>query len=158
MRTDNEILDRIKYLDSDNSLDFLNFQRALLVSSLPFDKAKRFLKPEATADKWSHQKNDHDAIKAEILEYMPFAWEKANDCRGNSAYRSLEYMKCWFWFLGHDIEDALSNYTHYGKPQLRAICEHLNIDWRKYDSGEWVNFEDDTPVCADDVACIDLKI
>jgi len=74
---------------------------------------------------------------------MPFAWEKANGCRGISASRSLRHMVAWLWLDGQDefLEkwNDLRDYEYYGKPQLIAICELYGIDWKKFDDGVRTN-------------------
>jgi hypothetical protein len=53
-------------------------------------------------------------------------------------------MQAWLWLLGDEYRGAveeLNDYDHYGKPQLRAICERLDIDWRSLDDGRWTNEE-----------------
>jgi hypothetical protein len=75
---------------------------------------------------------------------MPFAWEKANDCRGLSANRSIEHMTAWLWMLGDDLADKMDGlYEYYGKPCLRAICEKYGCKWQQWDDGVWRNSEDD---------------
>jgi len=120
-----------------------------LVIWLPFELARPWLKDEATPETW--QKNGcprpltDASVIAAIKDYMPFAWDKANNCRGLSAGRSIHHMQAWLWLLGADDEviDAIEHYSHYGKPQLRAICEALGIDWQSLDDGQWRESESD---------------
>ena len=35
------------------------------------------------ANEWASNINEKESILKEMLDYMPFAWEKANGCRGN---------------------------------------------------------------------------
>ena len=143
MRTPEEILARINELESG---DIFGFQREDLISFLPFDAAKPWLKEGCTSDDWEIKTPDQDTIKAEILDYLPFAWEKANNCRGLSAARSLDHMKAWLWLYDKDIyktfEPKLADYDCYGKHQLAAISEFFGFPWREHDNGEWVNNED----------------
>lgn len=76
MRTDDEILARIEEVKAD---DWIGWQTSNLIVRLPFEKAKPYLKPEAKAEEWKISPRDHDALLAEMLDYMPFAWEKANN-------------------------------------------------------------------------------
>jgi len=141
MRTDDEI---IAHIDAVSGSDFFGTQTGDLIVRLPFDKAKQFLKPEATSDGWEISPRDREAVLDEMKEYMDFAWGKANDCRGLSAGRSLDHMRAWLWLAGEDgFLGALriDDYSHYGKPQLRAICERYDWDWESLDNGEWVNVE-----------------
>lgn len=149
MRTTDEILKRIAELDA---TDIFGFTRSDLILSLPFEAAKPFLKADAAEEDWDYQSPDEENIVSVIKTYMPFAWEKANNCRGLSAARSLDHMKAWLWLLGEDeAAGSLGDYTHYGKPELRAICEHYGVDWKELDDGEWKNSEYGDYVSADEV-------
>lgn len=148
-RTTAEILEKINQLDSDNS-DFFGFQRSGIIEYLSFDDAKLFLKEGASREKWGDVKSrTHESIKDEILSYMPFAWEKANDNRGLSAGRSINHMQAWLWMMGEDnAAEAIRGYSMYGKPQLRAICEHFGWDWKQWDDGRWTNDESSKGISA----------
>jgi hypothetical protein len=82
-----------------------------------------------------------------MLEYMPFAWDKANDMRGLSAGRSVQHFVGWTWLAGDDELSAWcddnSNYQHYGKEILVRICEHYGWDWRQWDDGVRTNGGDE---------------
>lgn len=141
-RTNEEIIARIAEVEK---LDMFGTIGGDLMSFLPFDLAKPYLKDDATAEKWAeHQvQNDKAAILATMVDYMPFAWGKASDRRGLSAMRSLNHMQAWLWMLGHDkAVTFLDDYTQYGKPQLRAICEAFGWDWRQWDDNRWSSEED----------------
>lgn len=131
MRTESEILDRIDVIADD---DWLGTRRNELIPRLSFDKAKSFLKDSVTENEWLPRPRDHEQIKKEMLEYMPFAWEKANNCRGISAARSIDHYKEWLWLLG-DCEIDLDSYELYGKPQLKRICAKYGWDWRQWHNG-----------------------
>lgn len=141
-RTDNEILSRIKSLENDPA-DFFGFQRSDLIGYLPFESAKPFLKEGATKEDWPHHKpRNRQSVMDDMLSYMSFAWEKANNNRGLSAARSINHMQSWLWMLGEeDAAKAIEDYDLYGKPQLRAICEHFGWDWEQWDDGRWANDE-----------------
>lgn len=139
-RTNKEILARIEAVAD---RDWIGTMRGDLVSRLSFEDAKPFLKDDASATDWGEPRpRDREGILAEMLDYMPFAWEKANNNRGISASRSLEHMSAWLWLLGHDAAaDQVLRYDLYGKPRLRAICEAFEWDWRQWDDGRWTNDE-----------------
>lgn len=143
MRTQEEILERIKQVSSE---DIFGTQTSDLIQFLTYDNAKQFLSKEAAKLIEDGEKEwipDTDPI-AEIKSYMDFAWEKANNRRGLSAIRSLQHMKTWLWLAGEDaMSKSLDEYTHYGKPQLVKICEKYDIDWKALDDDRWVNNEDD---------------
>lgn len=154
MRTFDEIVSRCKAVESD---DWMGTQRGDLIAYLPFDHAKPFLKEGASAVDWKPREISDAAVLAELKGYMDFAWGKANDCRGLSAGRSLDHMKAWLWLLGDDaMAVAIEDYSHYGKPQLRAICEKYEITWRPLDDGMWRNNEDEDYEIADSIRVSDV--
>ena len=157
MRTDEEILAKMKAVEAD---DFFGSIREDLIEFLPFEHAKPFLKDGVTAEQWAPaiKQRDRDTVIGLIRGYMNFAWDKANNGRGLSANRSLNHMQAWLWMLGEDeAADALfAEYELYGKPQLRAICEHFGIDWRALDDGRWANDECGDGVPADDAPAVTL--
>lgn len=142
MRSDAEIIDRIKAVKAD---DWMGTQSTDLICCLPFEAAKPWLKETATPEGWETSSREIASVRDRIHEYMNFAWGKANNCRGISAARSLDHMKSWLWLAGEDDFlrrlGGLEDYTHYGKPQLRAVCEHFGWDWRQWDDGKWRNEE-----------------
>lgn len=138
MRTQEEILERIKFWEDD---DFLGTKRRDLVEFLDFENAKQFLKDEVTESDWTKEVDPVACIK----NYMEFAWDKANNCRGLSAWRSIEHMTAWIWLLGdEDLQKKFdeTEYEHYGKEKLIVVCEHLGIDWEKYDDGIRTNTDE----------------
>ena len=150
-RTPEEIVARLKEIEK---TDFFGFQRSDILECLPFNAARPFLRDGATADQWAQYMKPRDAesIKARMLEYMPFAWDKANDCRGLSAMRSIEHMKAWLWLLNDPLGARLDDLFHYyGKPCLRAICEKYGWDWRQWDDGSWRNSEDESGLSPEEV-------
>lgn len=144
MRTSDEIVNRINELEHD---DFFGFQRSDLIPFLPFEHAKSFLKEDVTADDWKPKSAPtKEAVKADIIAYLPFAWKKANDCRWLSAVRSLDHMKAWLWLYDQSVYDAfapkLEDCDCYGKHQLAAISEYFGFPWREHDDDIWCNEED----------------
>lgn len=137
MRTDEEILTRIESVKAD---DWLGTQISDLLVRLPFEKAHPYLKPDMTADEWKVVPRDRDAMLAEMLDYMPFAWDKANNCRGISAGRSMDHYSVWTWLAGDDLGD-LRRYNYYGKNNLVRICKHYGWDAGQWDDGERTNGE-----------------
>lgn len=119
MRNQEEIVERIKAAAPG---DMFGFSRDVLLCALDFEHAKPFLKREATAEQWTALLTDRDVTKA-ALEYLNFAWGKAEDHRGLSAGRSVEKMTEYCWLLGHDvkpIEEA--GYAQYGAPKLKVVA------------------------------------
>jgi len=136
MRTQKEILERF---NQRRKTDMLGFEVYEYLYYLDYKYAKPFLKKEVTEEDWKHKKIPP---AEKIKDYMPFAWKKANDCRGISAARSILHMLAWLWLDGKDEfleKNDIENYEYYGKPQLIAICELYGIDWKKYDDGVRTN-------------------
>jgi len=136
MRTQEEILKRIEAREKHDSL---GFEKNEYIYFLDYEHAKPFLKDDAKPENWRQEKR----APAEIIKnYMKFAWEKANDCRGISAGRSIMHMVAWLWLDGRDYflkKNNIENYEYYGKPQLIKICDLYGIDWKKYDDGVRTN-------------------
>ncbi len=137
MRTTEEILNRIRERQPH---DACGFEWPYYLGQLPFDKAKPHLKDGVKAEEWPAPKTD-EQIKTEAIEYMPFAWQKANDCRGISAYRSLAHYMAWLWLLGEDEFDDIQEYEFYGKPQLERICAYFGLDPKQWDDGSRTNVD-----------------
>ena len=135
MRTNEEIHARIEAVKAD---DWMGTQRSDLIQRLPFEEAKRYLKPEVTSDEWNHLPRDRESLVAEMLKYMPFAWEKANGRRGLSAGRSMGHYTSLTWLAGDDLGN-LGDYQFYGKDNLRRICDFYGWDADQWDDGERVN-------------------
>lgn len=131
MRTDEEITARI---EEQYPEDMLGFMTQDLILALPFDKAKPYLSDTVTAETWTPKPRDADSLKCRMVEYMPFAWDKANNKRGISAARSLCHYASWLWLAGVDLGN-LTEYTAYGKEHLRRICEYLGLDPDQWDDG-----------------------
>ena len=132
MRTQQEILDRIKKRRPDDSL---GLEVPYYFPALDFEHVRSSLKSGATEEEWKSAMMTEEDTRAEAIRYMDFAWEKANDCRGLSAWRSLAHYVAWMWLLGYENTERWLNYTYYGKPQLIEICELLGLDHKKWDDG-----------------------
>lgn len=138
MRSIEEIMNKIRNQDP---ADIFGTERNDLIAVLPFEAAREFLVAEATEEAWNKEcvPMTDEGVRTSIVNYMPFAWDKANDCRGLSSARSLFHMRAWLWLLGVDLD--INAYEYYGKPHLRGICEALGVDWRALDNGRWRNGE-----------------
>ena len=129
------------------SEDPLGFEWHEYIRALPKEDllAQRgvLLKEDATLDGFAPDLTSDDAIRACCIDYMPFAWEKANGSRGISAWRSLAHYKAWLWMLGTDEFEGVEEYEHYGKEWLRRICVFLGLDADRWDDGVRVDSEDE---------------
>lgn len=131
MRTDEEILERIK---EKKETDFFGFETSDLIVVLSLEHVKPFLKDPSKNKDWKADPRDRESIIKKIKDYMPFAWEKANDERGLSAGRSMAHFNSWVWLAGDDLGD-LNEYKFYGKDNLVRICELYGLDHSKWDDG-----------------------
>lgn len=125
MRTKEEILARFKTAD-----DMFGTQAGDLIQFLEFQDAKEHLneefvkKVEQGEEKWIPLTDP----KKEILNYLEFAYDKAESRRGLSAQRSLLHFMTWIWLddpkFYDEIIEELENYTNYGIPALDKISKH----------------------------------
>ena len=123
MRTQKEI--RQRFIDAD---DMFGTVQGDLIHAMTFEVAKEFLKEEYVKEvesgekKWQQLKD----TKKEILGYLGFAYDKADNQRGLSANRSMLHFEAWIWLDDADfyeeIKDLLTNYTNYGIPALDKIA------------------------------------
>ena len=144
MRTQAEIIARI---EERRPGDVLGFEWPEYASYLEFKNARSFLKEGTVKADWKVCELSKDNLLAAMLDYMPFAWEKANNCRGISANRSVMHFVAWTWLMGDDdfakkIQDEYENNYHiYGKPTLEMICKHYGWDFSQWDDGRRSNVE-----------------
>lgn len=139
IRTEEEVL--AKFLEVKEE-DFFGFKTNDLLERLPFKFIKQYLKEDATEEKWEEvrQPLTRESILKAMEEYMPFAWEKANNCRGLSAGRSMAHFMMWTWLLCDDFGD-LEEYEYYGKDNLVKLCEFYGWDHTQWDDGIRSNTE-----------------
>jgi hypothetical protein len=117
-----------------------NFATNDLLEHLEYEYAKEFLKTDVTPERWAEIQVGRKPIREQMVEYMPFAWEKANNCRGLSACRSIQHYQNWLWLIGQDqLAVDIEHYEYYGKPQLIRICEFLGLDAQTWDDGVRTN-------------------
>lgn len=134
-RTQEEIVARIERL---MLTDMLGFKTEDLILALDYEQAKPYLKDTTTAEDWKPEPIDRESVIQRMYDYMPFAWEKANDCKGISARRSIAHFMSWIWLAGDDLGD-LTKCQFYGKDELRKICAHYGWDADQWDDGERTN-------------------
>lgn len=161
MRTKEEIIKRIEERKSN---DIFGWEIGELIQCLPFEEAEKYLSKQndrvvvidgsekPNKDTWKQDSYLYIDVLERMQNYMNFAWEKANDCRGLSASRSYMHYLAWIWLAGDEITLSdifnTSNYKYYGKLQLVRICEHYGWDWKKFDNDIWINNTTDIPLTA----------
>lgn len=121
LRTEESILERVRQCDN-----FLGFDKEVLVPYLPFSLANQFLVEGAKEEDWQPVANEVEAIFKEALDYLTFAYGKAQNHRGISASRSVDKMTEYCWLLGDD-EDVVGNadWGQYGVGRLFAAAKFL---------------------------------
>lgn len=125
MRTQEEIMVRFEKAD-----DLFGTQKGDLIDYMSFENAKPYLQEEYLAkvesgeEKWEIKTDP----EKEILDYLDFAYDKAEGERGLSAGRSMLHFKTWIWLddekFYNEVIDLIDNYTNYGIPALDKISEH----------------------------------
>ena len=152
MRTDEEILKKVQNL-KERYKEFILLgatEIADLVIRLPFEKAKPFLHKTPKSEDWKVAPRDRESLLKEMYDYMPFAWDKANDCKGLSASRSMEHYQAWVWLAGDDLGD-FSEYDYYGKDHLSRICDYYRWDYSSWDDGKRPSVFDEAPEESNDI-------
>lgn len=140
MRTQKQIVDKIESIKKN---DFFGFQTSDLVFHLEYEHAKQYLNEGVTADQWKQMSPDRDSILKEMQDYMPFAWDKANNFRGLSAGRSMSHYMAWVWLAGDEANFGdLEDYEYYGKDNLVRICKFYGWDSSQWDDGVRSNSEE----------------
>ncbi len=140
MKSTFEILQKIRELSGPSGAT----RAALLTQLLPYQHARRFLKPGVTRAQWKEVRipaSDANALRVLRLR-QPEVWGAAN--ARNNAHVSIcfEQFELLLWFLGMDHEEAhwrmWDRFEHYGKPQLAWLAETYDLgDWREWDDGQW---------------------
>lgn len=131
MRNFLEIRDRVKFMKNE---DIFGWSIMDLISRLPFKLAKEFLNDDAKEHEWDRAIADPDRVKEELIEYLPFAWDKAINHRGLSAQRSIHHIRNWLWLMEDEetlafVEDGY-NYAQYGVPILKHVSDKYGYEYR----------------------------
>jgi len=146
-RSQDEITQRLQAI-TDAGADPYGAERSRLLEALDFDLLDPWFRPgqKPTTQEWStRQMVTTEAAHAAILEYLPFAWEKANTKRGTSALRSLAHFAGLLWLTGdarnelvarltptHRPDDAGQStdaHAYFGKTALVSVSEVVGFDW-----------------------------
>jgi hypothetical protein len=127
-RTQKEILNRIEEVKEH---DFMGFETSDLIDYLEYKNAKQFLRENITEKTWLEAPNGTKSPRDEIIDYLPFAFEKAYDERGLSAKRSLCHLRAWLWMDGQDNfleENEILDYDDYGLNHLKKIAKLYDVE------------------------------
>lgn len=132
VRTSEELAAKVAELWDSPSSPF-GFGAEVLIPELPLDQAAPYLKEEALAryrageEIWHGGDLDPVRIRREAIEYLEFAYGKAMDHRGISAFRSIEKLAAYCWLLGAPWDlVAGAPHANYGAPGLMAAAGFLD--------------------------------
>jgi len=93
---------------------------------------KEYIEKIESGEKEWRVLTDEDETVQDFLDYMVFAWGKAEDRRGLSAIRSVMKLGTWLHILSrsdlHGLIHTDGMYDPYGAPALIAVCKDLGID------------------------------
>lgn len=143
--TPEQIVARIEAVKED---DFFGAQVSDLLGRLPYELAKPYLKHGVTVQEFEAAVDLLTGPLAACKDYLPFAWDKANNCRGLSAGRSLHHMSAWLFLAGYGalVDEHFQDYSHYGKKQLVMASLLCDFDWTEHDDKKWRNDEVGKPL------------
>ena len=129
-RTQQEIVEHIRYVAG---RDVVGWIRDSLLLYLDYEHAKQFLKDDVTEEQWAENYEHRKPIRERMIDYLDFAFEKARNQRGLSAWRSICHYQAWLWLDGDDeLWREIEEYSNYGYPQLIEICRYLDVDVGDY--------------------------
>lgn len=138
MRTQQQVVEQI---EKRKDADFFGFEVTKYLHFLDYEHAKTYLVEGIKSEEWEFDENSTESILKIMLDYMPFAWEKAKNCRDISATRSISHYKAWIWLLDDGFEIDEDSYRYYGKDILRSICKQYGWNPNQWDNGIRVNDE-----------------
>lgn len=125
MRSPELILARIREVDGTGT-DWLGTERMDLVTALPIEHARPFLKDDFH-DEWVA--STAAGVKADAITYLAFAQGKALSHRGISAGRSTSHYRAWLWLLNLlPPEWDTCPYPQYGAPKLVLAAAALGSE------------------------------
>lgn len=126
MKTQEQIVQKVKASES-----LFGFDREVLITALDFEHAKEFVGEDMTKAEWGRlgYPRSEKKLREELVEYLPFALDKADAHRGLSASRSVDKVSMWAWLLDDNAYEKVeaAGYENYGVPKLRAACEAFGI-------------------------------
>lgn len=135
LKSQEEIVAKIEEITADPQM--FDFRTDIFISCLSYDNAKKYLIPEFIEkyekgeEKWIFP-SPLIKVAQDFVDYMAFAWGKAENQRSLSASRSINKLSAWLWVLDRsDLETLIDNdelYNPYGAPALIAVCEKLGIE------------------------------
>lgn len=77
------------------------------------------------------------AVKQDMREYMPHAWELVAKRRHDLSVEALEHYQVWLDMMGeHSLSEAMKSYgeNDYGATELAIVCQHFGWEYSKMDT------------------------
>jgi hypothetical protein len=159
-RTLEEIADHIR-----NTKDFFGVTAGDLKPYLPFRLYERaglkLAEGSTEADINQDVKSLTDEVlRAEILGYLYFAWEKCNDKRGLSVCRSIDHFRAWTFALGDEEAYAFlqdeKNFPMYGRPMLEFLSKRFGYSENNH-SPKCIELRQNNPASTSEDDCPDAS-
>jgi hypothetical protein len=137
-RTSAEIAAQLRTVQAAKT-DRHGIESSRYLDALRYADAREWLVPTVTEEAWeaspSRIHSVEEAWKAAV-DYLPFAWAKANEGSLNSADRSVAHYRGLAWLLNAPAPlqaKLAAEPTFCGKPQLVAVSEWLGVSWQELD-------------------------
>lgn len=137
MNSTSNILAEIEAITRSNN-DLFGVRRTPLITALPFEDAKPWLKSDVKKEKWEAERyQSEDEVLKDMANYLPFAFDKALNQRGFlfdfSENRSIDLYLGLSFLLSDDtlykeIVAKYENYDDYGIEILEYIRDYLEAD------------------------------
>ena len=125
MRTQAEILARVKELVGNKQSDLWGVEIMDLVEHLDYAEAKEFLTPETPEAEWQDLRASVKPVITQMIEYLPFARDKSHNERGLSVLRAMYHYRAWLWLLGSPLYENILEYNDYAKENLNKIEQFI---------------------------------
>jgi hypothetical protein len=126
-RTSKVILQRIGILERANA-DPWNEQRNVLIDFMDYEDAEQFYEAPITQEWWMKNGKEYRTPRQCMVDNMDYALSKATERKGRSAAINIHRYSAWLWLDGNDeLANSILEYSSCGLPQLRQVCDYLDI-------------------------------
>jgi hypothetical protein len=118
----------VAFYQETRPLDLFGWYAEVLVTAMDFDHARPLLKADVTEEVWTADgcPKTPDALRADAVDYLTFAFGKAAGHRGLSADRSVHKMAAYLFLLGYPLEEYdTAGHENYGVPKLLVAARLL---------------------------------
>ena len=128
--------------------DAMQFEVPDYVVYLDKEHAKLVYPPEMHAkidEHWSQGQWSEDDVRKRIVDYVPHAFQWANEKLDYETMRACGHFIAWAWLLGdHEFSDELigQEWSAFGKPCFRRVAERYGVAWETLDDGVMAEMPD----------------